>query len=128
MIAYKWAIKKENKIYSLMNFHINSWMNSMNLLAYEPNKIYEYKGEYAYLVHNCHKKFNREIDGFHFWKNKKINRKILFNWNRYLQNHNQPKINCLLKCQINKIKFENNCCGEPRIIANEFKILRIYNL
>jgi len=120
MIAYKWVIKKEDKYYPLVNFGINCWMK-IKAPPYEFGKEYKYNGEFAHLVSLMRRKGMREIDGFHFWK---VNNKDLLNrWNNFLESHKQPKINAILKCEIDDIVVENDCNRVPRIIANKFKVI-----
>jgi hypothetical protein len=121
MIAYKWAIKKENKYYPLINFGINTWMK-IEAKPYEINNTYIYNGEYSYLVTPSRKMYMREIDGFHFWG--EINQNVLLRWNNFLIRFKQLKINSTLMCEIDDIIVKNEFMGIPRIIANKFTVLK----
>ncbi len=118
MIAYKWVIKKDNSYFSLIGFGIHPGIKNSFKYFYELNKTY-----FNYNNNLRNKRFQKRLNiaGFHFWKYPKLEDK----WKRYnkcLKHYNNPKINAILKCEINNENILDQ--DNEHIVANKFKILK----
>ena len=113
MIAYKWGIKQNNQIYSLINFRIFPSIKDIKFAPYEIGKTYENPI-------NLRPTHRTDERGFYFWK-EPIN-DFFERFNKHLKYYKQPEINIILKCKIDKkdllgYGFRNS------IRAKKFKVL-----
>jgi len=102
-----------------MNYGINSWVTQkINLSDYKIGNIYDKIEDYG------ERKYSpMEKKGFHLWKNPKGEKSTLLDdWNRYLMKRNQPKINSILICKIDKQDILKE--DMYRVIVKKFKVIK----